>query len=88
MITGLYEKSGNFGLSREHFAAVLNEIASKYLAPGASPQEMAELYAGLRVEELALARACAAGSVLNTVAVARSPRITRTHWPSFRSMAG
>jgi RNA polymerase sigma-70 factor (ECF subfamily) len=61
MITGLYEKSGNFGLSREHFAAVLNEIASKYLAPAASPQETAELYASLRVEELALARACAAG---------------------------
>src|SRR5580704_2100953 len=61
MITGLYEKSGNFGLSREHFAAILNEIASKYLPPGASPEETAELYAGLRVEELALARACAAG---------------------------
>src|ERR1700719_137699 len=62
MITGLYEKSGNFGLSREHFAAILNEIATKYLPPGASPQETADLYASLRVEELALARACAAGA--------------------------
>ena len=36
VITGLYEKSGNFGLSREHFAAILNQIATKYLPPGAS----------------------------------------------------
>ena len=34
------------------------------------------------------ARAWAAGEVLNTVAVARSPWTTLTHWPSFRSMAG
>ncbi len=61
MITGLYEKSGNFGHSREQFAAILSQIATKYLPPGASPQETAELYASLRVEELALARACAAG---------------------------
>src|SRR5712692_7732371 len=61
VITGLYEKSGNFGLSREQFVAILNEIAAKYLPPGASPRETAELYASLRVEELALARACAAG---------------------------
>jgi RNA polymerase sigma-70 factor (ECF subfamily) len=61
VITGLYEKSGNSGLSREQFVAILNQIAVKYLPPGASPQETAELYASLRVEELALARACAAG---------------------------
>lgn len=61
VMAGLYEKSGNFGLSREHFFAVLNEIAVRYLTPGASPRETAELYASLRVEELALARACAAG---------------------------
>jgi RNA polymerase sigma-70 factor, ECF subfamily len=61
VITGLYEKSGNSGLSREQFVAILDEIAAKYLPPGASPQETAELYASLRVEELALARACAAG---------------------------
>jgi RNA polymerase sigma-70 factor (ECF subfamily) len=61
VIAGLYAKSGNFGLSREHFVAILNEIAAKYLPFGASPQQTAELYASLRVEELALARACAAG---------------------------
>jgi RNA polymerase sigma-70 factor (ECF subfamily) len=61
VITGLYEKSGNFGLSREEFVAILNQIAAKYLPSGASTEETAELYASLRVEELALARACAAG---------------------------
>jgi RNA polymerase sigma-70 factor (ECF subfamily) len=61
VMTELYQKSGDFGLSREHFVGILNEIAAKYLPPGASPQETAELYANLRVEELALARACAAG---------------------------
>ena len=61
MITELYEKSGNSGLSREQFEAILNEVAAKYLPRGASAGQTAELYASLRVEELALARACAAG---------------------------
>ncbi len=61
VITELYEKSGNSGLSREQFAAVLNEIAAKYLPADASARQTADLYASLRVEELALARACAAG---------------------------
>ena len=56
MINGLYEKSGNFGLTREHFAAILNQIAAKYLPHEASSRERAEFYASLRVEELALAR--------------------------------
>ena len=61
MITELYEKSGNSGLSREQFSVILNEVAAKYLPADASARETAELYASLRVEELALARACAAG---------------------------
>ena len=61
MITELYEKSGNSGLSREQFASILNQVAAKYLRADASSRETAELYASLRVEELALARACAAG---------------------------
>jgi RNA polymerase sigma-70 factor (ECF subfamily) len=61
VITGLYEKAGNFGLSREQCEAILSQIAAKYLPPGASRQDMAELYSSLRIEELALARACAAG---------------------------
>jgi RNA polymerase sigma-70 factor, ECF subfamily len=61
VITGLYEKSGNFGLSREQFAAILNQIATRYLPPEASAEEVEDLFTSLRVEELALARACAAG---------------------------
>src|SRR6266852_4535856 len=61
VIVGLYEKSGNFGLSREHFVAILRQIAAKYLPASAVEGEAAELYASLRVEELTLARACAAG---------------------------
>jgi RNA polymerase sigma-70 factor, ECF subfamily len=60
-MTELFQKSGDFGLSREQFGAILNEIATKYLPADASPRETAELFASLRVEELALARACAAG---------------------------
>jgi len=36
----------------------------------------------------AKARACAAGSALNTVALSMSPRKRRTHFPPLRSMAG
>ncbi|MGC2185829.1 MAG: sigma-70 family RNA polymerase sigma factor [Terriglobales bacterium] len=61
MVTELYEKSGKSGLSREQFGAVLNEVAARYLPADASSRQTAELYASLRVEELALARACAAG---------------------------
>ena len=59
----LYEKSRGepLGLSREQFAAILKEIGAKYLPAGAAEREAASLYASLRVEELALARACAAG---------------------------
>jgi RNA polymerase sigma-70 factor (ECF subfamily) len=61
VITGLYEKSGNSGLSREQFAAVLTEVAAKYLPADATPRDAADLFGSLRVEELALARACADG---------------------------
>ena len=59
----LYEKSGGelLGLSRERFAAILEEIGAKYLPAGTAERDAASLYASLRVEELALARACAAG---------------------------
>ena len=61
VMTDLYEKSGNSGLTREQFVAILDQIAAKYLPAAAPPQETAEFYASLRVEELALARACATG---------------------------
>lgn len=59
----LYEKSlaEQVGLSREQFAAILSDIAGKYLPAAASQADTDELFSSLRVEELALARACAAG---------------------------
>jgi RNA polymerase sigma-70 factor, ECF subfamily len=61
VVTMLYEKSGNFGLSIQQFAAILTEVAARYLPPGAPAQQVAELYLSLHIEELTLARACAAG---------------------------
>lgn len=59
----LYGRSGaaTYGVSAEQFALVLEEIHRKYAAQ-ASPEQKAEFYASLRLEELALARACAAGN--------------------------
>jgi RNA polymerase sigma-70 factor, ECF subfamily len=67
----LYERSGAaaYGVSAEQFAAILDEILRKYLfqnsayaSAHASAEQQAEFCAGLRLEELALARACAAGN--------------------------
>jgi RNA polymerase sigma-70 factor, ECF subfamily len=59
----LYERSGGqkFGLSFQDFAEILQEVAGRYLVPGASESETAELHRSLHVEDLALARACARG---------------------------
>lgn len=61
--TELYEKSrgGEFGWGRQEFTAALREIAAKYLPASASEPEITLFLTSLRVEELALARACAAG---------------------------
>src|SRR5271157_292613 len=63
VVTEIYQKSrgGEFGLTRQQFDSVLQEIAGKYLSANAAKKDVCELYASLRVEELALARACAAG---------------------------
>ncbi len=50
------------GLTEEAFAAILCEVATKYLAEGATHAEAHAFLLTLRVEELALARACAAGN--------------------------
>ncbi|MBI3646365.1 MAG: sigma-70 family RNA polymerase sigma factor [Acidobacteriales bacterium] len=59
----LHQRSGAeaYGMDCGQFAAILREIQDKYL-PRASPAEAAAFCAGLRLEELALARACAAGN--------------------------
>jgi RNA polymerase sigma-70 factor (ECF subfamily) len=62
-VTEIYEKSKaeEFGLTRLQFDGVLAEIARKYLPADAAHEDLRELYASLKVEELALARACASG---------------------------
>src|SRR2546428_7529481 len=57
----LQAKTQEYGLGREQFLAILNEIGAKYLPPQPSERERGEFFASLRLEELALARACAAG---------------------------
>jgi RNA polymerase sigma-70 factor (ECF subfamily) len=68
----LYERSGAaaYALGTEQFAAILDEIARKHFVQSSShvssehiaEEKRAEFCAGLRLEELALARACAAGN--------------------------
>ncbi|PYV91013.1 MAG: hypothetical protein DMG90_08270 [Acidobacteria bacterium] len=50
-----------FGLERGQFSAILSEIVQKYLPGETSSHAAGEFCRSLRVEELALARACAAG---------------------------
>jgi len=52
------------GLTPQAFAGVLQEVAARYLPATASPKEVSDFLTHLRVEELALARACALGSEL------------------------
>ncbi|MGB8523678.1 MAG: hypothetical protein WCD43_11985, partial [Candidatus Acidiferrales bacterium] len=63
MLAELYAKSGcdKFGLTRESFAAILCAVAMKCLPAEASASEARSFLLTLRVDELALARACAAG---------------------------
>ncbi len=63
LIAELFERSGaaRYGISPPEFECVLNAIAAKYLPAEAALEETRELLVTLRVEELALARACAAG---------------------------
>ncbi|HVP42382.1 MAG TPA: sigma-70 family RNA polymerase sigma factor [Terriglobales bacterium] len=63
LIAQLYaqSKAESYGISREQFPAILRSVADRYAA-GASDIELRALYASLHVEELALARACAAGN--------------------------
>jgi RNA polymerase sigma-70 factor (ECF subfamily) len=62
-VIDLYQKSrgAEFGLTAEAFDQVVQEVVAKYLPTNAPASHVDELCASLRVEELALARACAAG---------------------------
>ncbi|HZQ69079.1 MAG TPA: sigma-70 family RNA polymerase sigma factor [Terriglobales bacterium] len=61
LISELHIKSRarEFDISREEFGSILNQIAVKYCPE--APTGVRELYLTLHVEELVLARACAAG---------------------------
>ena len=65
----LWRRSGaaEFGISAAEFGSMLEQIATKYLPPDtpsseAATSSMAEFCRSLRLQDLALARACAAGS--------------------------
>jgi RNA polymerase sigma-70 factor, ECF subfamily len=60
----LYAKSGadGFGISSEQFAALIEEVAAKTLPMSALPAAKVEFGKTLRLEELVLTRACAAGN--------------------------
>jgi RNA polymerase sigma-70 factor, ECF subfamily len=62
----LYERScaALYGISTERFAEILDEILRKNFPhnPSVSPEQTADFHAGLHLEDLTLARACAAGN--------------------------
>jgi RNA polymerase sigma-70 factor, ECF subfamily len=64
VLAELHAKSGGekIGLSCESFAAILSDVAVKYLPSGVGQSEARTFLLTLRVEELGLARACAAGN--------------------------
>ncbi len=63
LIAELYaqSKAEGYGISREQFGAILQSVADKYDPAGDFVSRQA-LYRSLHVEELVLARACAAGN--------------------------
>jgi RNA polymerase sigma-70 factor (ECF subfamily) len=54
-------KAEEFGISAEEFAVILDEVAAKN-GSHSLPLRTQDFFAGLHVEDLALARACAAGN--------------------------
>jgi RNA polymerase sigma-70 factor (ECF subfamily) len=63
LLAELHARSGceKIGLTRESFAAILCEVGCKHAKPGTSETEIRAFFLSLRIDELALARACAAG---------------------------
>ncbi len=64
LLPDLYAKSGGekIGFTHEAFAAILCEVGSKQFTPATAESEIRTFMISLRVDELALARACAAGN--------------------------
>ncbi len=63
LLADLHAKSGceKIGLTRESFCVILCEVGSKHATESTSESEIRTFFLSLRVDELALARACAAG---------------------------
>jgi RNA polymerase sigma-70 factor (ECF subfamily) len=63
LLADLHAKSGceKIGLTRESFSVILCEVGSKHATAATSETEIRSFFLSLRVDELALARACAAG---------------------------
>ena len=63
LANGFYKESrgAEFGLTREAFQSILQQILEKQLPPDAPASAVEQFCRSLRLEELALARACAAG---------------------------
>ena len=64
VLAELHTKSAceEVGLTRESFTAILCEVGQKYATPASSELEIRTFFLNLRVDELALARACAEGN--------------------------
>jgi RNA polymerase sigma-70 factor (ECF subfamily) len=64
LLADLHAKGGceKIGLSREALAAILCDIGSKNATTATSEPEIRTFFLSLRIDELALARACAAGN--------------------------
>ncbi|MGH9495014.1 MAG: sigma-70 family RNA polymerase sigma factor [Candidatus Sulfotelmatobacter sp.] len=64
LLPELHAKSGceKIGLTRDAFSEILCEVGTKHAASGCSESDLRTFFLSLRVDELALARACAAGS--------------------------
>lgn len=64
LLAELHAKSAceGIGVTRESFAEILCEVGTKHVTVSTSENEVRTFFLTLRVDELALARACAAGS--------------------------
>jgi RNA polymerase sigma-70 factor (ECF subfamily) len=64
LLADLHAKGGceKIGLTRESFAVILCEVGSKHATAATSETEIRTFLLSLRIDELALARACAAGN--------------------------
>jgi RNA polymerase sigma-70 factor, ECF subfamily len=63
LVAELHAKGGcaKIGITQETFSVILCEIGTKHAVAGTSEEDLRTFFLGLRIDELALARGCAAG---------------------------